>query len=531
MPKVTRKRRDPSTTKRGSSRPQPNPGEPPEETPAGDPNTMEEREYLQRTALEKVKSIQDILAQAKYDVDSIEAQIIHLRRIQTKLDEYDDYFQSTLRGQQYEDAYDAIERRNLSITTCLVKADKAVKQGSDATSTLPLSPDGRRPLRLPIQELLHFHGDPSRFDEYFNVVTTSLEGHNFTEIEKIRYLLGTLHGDARKIVGSLGLKERSYQDAKDLLINKYRAAPRIKEGLILQLLNLKEPRDNPKELFSFQADVISLVKDLQNRSQDGDCTCTLFSNVMGTIMFNKLPKRIQDLSCQHDLDKSWTLELLDETLNKVLATMQATGTIEQSRRRLAEEKETLRVRSRFNTFRAPRPQIQTSTVLHTATQRPKPTPRYHPYNKQDQRSVEIPEPTTSTALPRFNPPSCEPSVKTKPTCRYCQGPHFAARCITYLNVKDRIQIVRAHRWCYNCLGDGHSHPNCTNKGRCHTCNGPHHTSLCYNPAGSPPIEPRGPSLMFALNQPGTSRENQSWITRRAPAPMLPPPTNRKKTHL
>ena len=62
-------------------------------------------------------------------------------------------------------------------------------------------------------------------------------------------------------------------------------------------------------------------------------------------------------------------------------------------------------------------------------------------------------------------------------CPFCTGSHIPSLCESVKDPKQRCDIVRQNKLCYNCLGH-HKVSSCNSKHRCHNCQRKHHTSLC-----------------------------------------------------
>lgn len=74
-------------------------------------------------------------------------------------------------------------------------------------------------------------------------------------------------------------------------------------------------------------------------------------------------------------------------------------------------------------------------------------------------------------------------VIKKPDCLLCRKDHPLRKCGKFLNltVADRLQVVRRHNYCQNCLAHSHRIGNCRSHHRCNECNIRHH-SLLHVPA-------------------------------------------------
>ena len=68
-------------------------------------------------------------------------------------------------------------------------------------------------------------------------------------------------------------------------------------------------------------------------------------------------------------------------------------------------------------------------------------------------------------------------LKTKP-CLFCCAVHAPWNCPKVTNLKERKQIIKERRLCFNCLGT-HKIANCRSDKNCKTCGKRHNTSICF----------------------------------------------------
>ena len=66
-------------------------------------------------------------------------------------------------------------------------------------------------------------------------------------------------------------------------------------------------------------------------------------------------------------------------------------------------------------------------------------------------------------------------------CPFCTLEHYASSCPKYREAtpKQRLNVIKNHNLCLNCLGKDHMKSSCTSKNRCfkHGCSALHHTTL------------------------------------------------------
>ena len=71
--------------------------------------------------------------------------------------------------------------------------------------------------------------------------------------------------------------------------------------------------------------------------------------------------------------------------------------------------------------------------------------------------------------------------KHPPSCPFCTLEHYASSCPKYREAtpKQRLNFIKTHNLCLNCLGKDHMKSSCPSKNRRskHDCSALHHTTL------------------------------------------------------
>lgn len=103
-------------------------------------------------------------------------------------------------------------------------------------------------------------------------------------------------------------------------------------------------------------------------------------------------------------------------------------------------------------------------------------------------------------------------------CRVCARRHPLRTCRKFLamNIVARIQTVRQHKYCFNCLAHQHSDSSCLSKRGCKHCQKQHHTLLHVNPrlkkdvlGAASPSRASPPSVKASAVEPSTSESSNS----------------------
>ena len=110
---------------------------------------------------------------------------------------------------------------------------------TDNTNQTQTGADPRNRLSLPKIPLPHFSNhetdDIQNFIKSFEYI---LEKQNLNSFEKYMYLRGQLSGSARTIIDSIDLKDRSYENARQLLIDAFDDKQKAKNSVIKRLVSL-----------------------------------------------------------------------------------------------------------------------------------------------------------------------------------------------------------------------------------------------------------------------------------------------------
>ena len=109
-------------------------------------------------------------------------------------------------------------------------------------------------------------------------------------------------------------------------------------------------------------------------------------------------------------------------------------------------------------------------------------------------------------------------------CPFCTGSHIPSLCESVKDPKQRCDIVRQNRLCYNCL-EHHKVSSCNSKHRCHNCQRKRHTSLCTNGQQNvnPPEQPTNDAQQTPGQSSTTTNKNSTETTSLSMT--LPSPKN------
>uniref|UniRef100_A0A915MC04 Peptidase aspartic putative domain-containing protein n=1 Tax=Meloidogyne javanica TaxID=6303 RepID=A0A915MC04_MELJA len=93
-------------------------------------------------------------------------------------------------------------------------------------------------VQLPRLQLPEFHGDPHHWISFWQSFESSIDRHNFSQIDKMKFLLNCLKGEARNVVSDLMLTNENYQIAVNTLKERFGDKNILIEALESELFRL-----------------------------------------------------------------------------------------------------------------------------------------------------------------------------------------------------------------------------------------------------------------------------------------------------
>ncbi|XP_043642481.1 uncharacterized protein LOC122612735 [Drosophila teissieri] len=281
-------------------------------------------------------------------------------------------------------------------------------------------------VKLPRLSLPTFDG---KYCEYQNFILSfnQVIGHqpSMSKIEKFNQLLNCLREPALETVRAFQVTADNYTKARDRLKQRYDNPTLVFLDNILSLFALPTvAKSNGQQLRSLIDNASALYNSLRSLSTEPQiCEAMLISIVMGKV--DQETKRKWNESLDYTTLPSWD---------------KCVGVVERHCQYLESDK------------KPPAEAPMSQTGGHRSR------------SQRNQASLS------------FN---C-----TTQTCNICsQTDHKTFRCPELINLAldNRLNAVKRHKLCINCLGRGHLVANCPSTRRCHSCALPHH-SLLHRPS-------------------------------------------------
>ena len=289
---------------------------------------------------------------------------------------------------------------------------------------------GQVAARLPKLTIPMFGGDPLDWQPFWDSFEAAI--HNNTQLngaQKLSYLRAQLRSDAAQAIAGLSLTSASYEHSVEVLKKRFGQRHILVSSHIQALLDLSSPTNTLEGLRRFHDLIESHIRSLTSLGKSTDT----YSAMLVPFLLRKLPvDTIRNIARAHE-SSDWTIEEIQEALLKEI--------------RIFE------------------------TSLQTSISR-----RSHHFEET---------PSLPTASFHTNARATTSSPNQRPSCSYCKSSaHASTNCDTVGTQSARVEFIKQHNLCFNCLGH-HRVARCTSKKRCRQCKRKHHTSLCTNNTEAP----------------------------------------------
>ncbi|XP_045541631.1 uncharacterized protein LOC123723122 [Papilio machaon] len=335
------------------------------------------------------------------------------------------------------DQRDATESQ---FTQLLAKAKTLLKQYADnnvqASST---QSDSRRSheasFKLPTIVISKFDGNYSDWLEFRDTYKSLIHNNpQLLPIHKFHYLNSYLTGEAARLLTNLEVSSQTYNEAWDLLCERFNNKRHLIHNHLNALFNLESiSRENDKSIRSL---VDNVNKDLRALSSLGEPT-----DKWDTIIIHMVSMKLD-----HNTKRAW------EELRNTFEDMPKL--------------------SQFTKFLQER-----ASILETCNKRTNTTNMQQVSSK----NVHAYRSLTCTTNSSVTPAHIKTQYKPQSTCTYCSKDHIVYNCPAFLAKtpeQRQAEVIKLHL-CINCLKRGHNVKECRSSS-CRQCRKRHHTLLHFS---------------------------------------------------
>ncbi|UYV62176.1 hypothetical protein LAZ67_1008122 [Cordylochernes scorpioides] len=285
-----------------------------------------------------------------------------------------------------------------------------------------IKPNGSQAnIKLPQFDLPIYDGDIGNWINFKELFLTTIDAHpGLTNIQKLQYLNSAVKGEAARLIRGFPLLSENYGQAWSTLLSRY---------------------DNPRELAYAQVSKIFSLRAIKNPSA-------------------KCLHEFMDV-CNEAIRNLETLELKRNQLVDVILVHFLQQKLSENLRldwELSVDN-TLPSYDKFIAFISRHARGMSCAV----------------------RECSKREETTGSRFPKCQ--SYGMLIEKSDTCILCKSKHhplYMCNLFCKMPLKEKLNVVKGHKLCFNCLRKGHFSWNCRLNQRCKVCKGKHHMMIHYD---------------------------------------------------
>ncbi|XP_071648512.1 uncharacterized protein [Temnothorax longispinosus] len=322
------------------------------------------------------------------------------------------------------------ERSVESDDSALARIIEQQNQLLERLSTRSNTPAREPHVKLPVIQLPSFDGNMEEWKRYSDTFKTLIHDSDLTNVQKHQYLVGSLSGQAAKIIESIDISENNYAIAWDLLKKRYDDERGIRKRHIQCLFELPlVKRETASAIQDLVDHIQKHLRVLQAMGLPTESWGDLIIYLIEKNLDNATRRRWEEHIEQRD---GVTTSVMIEFLQRQCQLLRRATSDSES---VSKAKDDIREKDKTSKQRSLNSKAQGKTTLSTIT--------------QERR------------------------------CYLCQGQHLIYSCKQFLglSVEDRIREIKRLRLCLNCLRNDHFSRDCRS-GSCREC-GERHNTLCH----------------------------------------------------
>ncbi|KAI5637906.1 hypothetical protein NE865_09421 [Phthorimaea operculella] len=352
----------------------------------------------------------------------------------------------TEKEQAYRDTFESNYYSVLAKAQCLIHEEDKKASGSSGLSGAGQTPS----VKLPIISLPEFDGSVDHWLEYRDTFQSLVHKcPSVSKIQKFHYLKSTLKGSAQLVIDSIEFCEDNYDTAWELLLNRYDNSKLLVQKHVKSLFTMpsitKESSPQIRKLIDVTLKNIRALKLLGESTEHWD---TLIIYMIVSKLDQSTEREWEQHKCSLSVTDDSKIIKLDDLVKFLRQKADMLDTLSHS--------VSHKTNNTQNTQNKPSNSVAQKVHCHIATE--KSGTNTNTKNNQTRKRL----------------------------CVLCSAPHPLYSCQKFLDlsIQDRIQIVRKHRLCENCMNSPtHTATDCK-YGPCRKCETKKHNSLICDHANA-----------------------------------------------
>ena len=317
---------------------------------------------------------------------------------------------------------------------CLEDITDAIDASISVSPPVPLltTPALTSTYKLPEIKLPDIFGDIEAFPQFWELFSSLVGSRADLPVAlKFMYLKNCLKGSSTKVLAGFPVDDHNYTQAKQLLQSTYKESECMQRKLILQLINIKSPGHNAKDLTKFRISFNQIIRFL---GADNDVANSLW--FIKKLLLSKVQKETKAFLLQREKSQYFSHDAFNEGFKVLIDLLETTLSQSPKREQTKQEDHTSKLTSGSSSSKS-KLMMQTTTSASAAS-----------------------------------------SSSADPSCFFCKESHFSSKCPTHVSPADRKNALYLNKRCVKCGGDKHYATYCNRRLPCYRCKGTHWTPLC-----------------------------------------------------
>ncbi|XP_057292161.1 uncharacterized protein LOC130614736 [Hydractinia symbiolongicarpus] len=357
--------------------------------------------------------VKDFSEEKRAEIISLQTNLIDTVK---QLKELDEELYGVLSAEEIET--DVMEATEFYLLVNMSLATITTATGPHVSTTESTRSVEKKSMRLPKIELSKFNGNPLNWPSFWDQFNSAInDNDSLNAIDKFNYLKRYVEGTALSTISGLELTNSNYENAIELLRNRFGNEQVLINAHMEALLKIESVRsmDNTQQLRKLYNDVENCIRNLKNLKYNSEMLSLLIP-----VLNERIPNELRMIISRNFGEEKWSVEKMLFFINNELQ---------------ARERCTVTAKGKGQT----------------------------PNENYKRGGIS----TTDCLL-----------TLDRKKCVFCHDSHSPSRCSKVTNVQTRSQIMKKEGRCFLCLQHGHISKNCCSNYICNRCGRRHHISLC-----------------------------------------------------
>ncbi|XP_068993892.1 uncharacterized protein [Neodiprion pinetum] len=308
--------------------------------------------------------------------------------------------------------------------------------------------------QLPTIQPPRFNGELLEWQSFKNKFMSVVSKDGITEIDKMHYLLQSVHGTAYSLIANVDITATAFADAWQALTTRYENKRVLITAQLNKLFNIPKMASRSAQEVNTQ---INTTNEVLNSLKSLGSPVDQWDHLLVHYLTHKLDPQTRE-DWELTLGSAADYPTLERLKAFLIGRARALETLEDKPPAKQNPKSNSKANKKSPSGNKGTPGTKASTA------------HVHMVSASPQNTCSTPHtPTVQTPATQARPQS---------PCSCCGAPHFIVSCPSFHNLtpNERHQQALSKNLCLKCLGL-HALENCRSKKRCRPCQAAHHSML------------------------------------------------------